>query len=117
MSQGLIGCAQGRATLTAADVLCNSATAADGQYLGLLVRATNAVLTLGDATGPVRLQRSMNGIPMPATDPGIDSSATALQDAISAGTNAILYKLGAGTLALGNVQYTQLDGTGDRSLQ
>lgn len=118
MSQGLIGGSTGKATLSNSDILCQSATASNVQYLGLLVRESDALLTFGDTAGPVRLQRSMNAASMPTTDPGIDSAATAFQDAVPAsGVNAILYKLGAGTLALGNLAYTLLDGSGDRSSQ
>ncbi len=118
LSAGLIGSAGTNATLANSSVVIMSAIQTDNQCLGLFVRDAGGVFTLGDASGAVQFQRGMTNTYL-AADPGVNSAATSITDAIPAAgtTNATILKRGIGTIVLNNLRYTDLSGSGDKSSQ
>lgn len=112
---GTLGSTGGRARLQGADVaiLSGIGVAANSSInLGLLVR--DGVLTLGAAGAGDRVAFQPAYLSAGAADGGLNAAATPLQD--RSGTSALV-KRGEGTLALANVAYTLLDGTGNTSAQ
>jgi len=106
-SRGLLGSTGGLARLDDADVIVF--TGRDDGNFGLALLVEDGTLALGSAGKSVRFQSAYRSAD---TDSGLTGAASTLNE--SASTMSLL-KLGAGTLALGNAAYTQLDGATDKT--
>ena len=99
---GTVGASGGKAILRNAPVVILGSAVSSTPNLGLLARP-EAELILGDGMGAARL------IPAYATS---TASASATQDTLTDRTGiSTLIKRGEGTVVLGNLAYTKLDGT------
>ncbi len=103
---GIFGADGGKATLRSSSILLNGSTDVDALTLNFLTRA-GSELTLGTSGNAVNL--------MPTFGSDVAASATATAYANSATATRLLIKRGEGTLILGNLAYTQLDGATDAS--
>jgi hypothetical protein len=110
--RAVLGSTSGRATLADAMVSIWRATSATTAHsLALLTRDQDAVLTLGSATGAVRFSSCYCG--GNASPLGLQPEGTPGTPMVERTATNTLVKRGPGTLVLRNVQYTQIDGTGD----
>jgi fibronectin-binding autotransporter adhesin len=104
---GLVG---ESAMLRNTSVLLQKQNMSDSLVFRLLVRGGG--LALGDSAKPVNFVPSYNTDTTTAGD--VNSAASSFSDATGTRT---LTKVGTGTLVLGNIAYTKVDGTGDTSSQ
>lgn len=109
---GAEGPAGSSATLQGAEVVIQSSKELDVQILNLLARGPTE-FHLGVGSKPVTFQPSY-GFDGDSVDNGIAGAATVVSNATTART---INMNGDGTVVLDNVDYTQLDGTGDTSAQ
>jgi fibronectin-binding autotransporter adhesin len=102
---GVLGATDGLVTLRADVLIHGGAGSTENVRLGLLARG-NSLFTLGDASQPVRFQPSEGRDVV--TKLNTNASATTVEN--NSGTRTLI-KLGSGTVALGNVEYTDVAGT------
>ena len=106
-SRGVIGSTGGLARLEGSEVIVFTGDADRTMGLGLLIE--NGVLSLGAAGKPVLFQSAHRAVDS-------DNTATGAASTLNEVTNSIqLVKLGTGTLRLGNVSYTELNGSTDKT--
>jgi fibronectin-binding autotransporter adhesin len=105
LGAGVFGADGGKATVRSTSLLAN--TEIDSTMTLNLLARTGSQLTLGEAGA------AFNLMPTFGRDAAASSTATAYADAVS-GTRLLL-KQGDGTLVLGNVGYTKLDGTSSQA--
>ncbi len=109
-SRGVIGSTGGLARLEGTEVIVFAGNADRAMGMGLLVE--DGTLTFGAASKPVLFQSAYRAAD---TDNGPTGAASTLSEVT---TNSMqLVKLGTGTLVLGNVGYTQLDGSTDKTVK
>ena len=108
---GLIGVADGQATLTNSTIAVSPTTTDVAKSLYLLVRDTNSMFTLGSASGAVTFYGCYYQSGNNLTGYGLTNGpATTIIDRTTVTT---LIKRGPGPLFLNNVLYTKVDGTGN----